>query len=100
MLTSLQPTQALGRLKYGRPHGFLFQLRNQGSNPLEIRKVAVGCTSCTKATIKKTHLGPQEETEVSVVFTPGSTGPQTKSISVLYNADSSLKLEFTADVYA
>lgn len=67
---------------------------------MEITKLVVGCGSCTKASTEKTIIQPDEETLVNVIFTPGRTGIQTKHISVRYNGDMILKLEFTADVYA
>ncbi len=100
MLETSIHTKELGRLKYGKPTSFTFSVKNTGSNQLEINKLVVGCGSCTKATVPKTTLQPNEEVDVKVVFTPGSTGKQTKYISVRYDDSKVLRLEFTADVYA
>ena len=100
MLTTQEPTKNLGRLKYGKATGFLFNILNASQTDAEITKIVVGCGSCTKASTLKTKLGPNESTDINVVFTPGSTGAQKKHITVRYNADSVLTLEFTADVYA
>jgi hypothetical protein len=100
MLTTSEPTKNLGKLKFGRPVPFNFQIKNETNRRVEITKIVVGCGSCTKAQIIKTKLEPEEESTISVVFTPGSTGQQKKHITVKYDADSVLKLEFTAEVYA
>lgn len=100
MLIATEPTKDLGRVKFGKPTSFNFLVVNQGVDPLEITKLVVGCGSCTTATTSKTKLEPNEEIPINVVFTPGRTGNQTKHVSVRYNADSVLKLEFTAEVYA
>lgn len=100
MLISHEPTRDLGSLKFGKPNTFTFLVKNDGTDQLEITKLVVGCGSCTTATTHKTKLEPQEEIPINVTFTPGRTGKQTKHVTVRYNADSTLKLEFTADVYA
>jgi hypothetical protein len=100
MLTTSEHTKNLGRLKFGRPTGFNFQVKNETTRQIEITKLVVGCGSCTKANIVKTKLQPEEEATIDVVFTPGSTGPQKKHITVKYDANSVLRLEFTAEVYA
>jgi len=48
----------------------------------------------------KEVLQPGEDGIINVTFTPGSTGNQTKHISVRYDESQVLKLEFTAEVYA
>ena len=97
MLQSKELIKDLGSIKFGKPHIFTFTVK--ATTPCEITKLVVGCGSCTKATINKTKLQPEENIDINVIFTPGSTGKQTKHITVRYDADSVLKLEFTADVY-
>lgn len=100
MLITKEPSRSLGKLKYGKPTNFLFQVQNQGTSPIKIDKLVVGCGSCTKAKIQKTLLQPEETVNVDVTFTPGSTGLQTKHITIRYDETEVLKLEFTADVHA
>lgn len=85
MLTANQQEINLGNLTYGVPHSFKFVVVNTGSNDLEIVKLTVGCGSCTKASTDKRKLIPQEAAEINVVFTPGSSGAQTKNVSLFYN---------------
>ena len=100
MLVTKESIKELNRIKYGKPVSFTYRVKNETGTPLEINKLIVGCGSCTKATTNKTNLAPDEEIDINVVFTPGSTGPQKKHVTVRYNEDMILKLEFTADVYA
>lgn len=87
----------LGRIKFGKPYSFKYILKNNGNKELKITKLSVGCTSCTKASTTTDRLGPTEETTINVVFTPGTVGRNRKNINVAYD-DTSLKLEFIADV--
>lgn len=87
----------LGTLKFGKPYNFNFIVKNDSSNKVELKKLSVGCTSCTKATCPVTTIGPTEEAVINVVFTPGTMGKQRKSVVVKYD-DTSLKMEFVADV--
>jgi len=99
MLTTNVLTKDLGRLKYGRPTTFNFQVKNEGPRTLKIDKLTVGCGSCTKARILKTSIAPDEEVLIEATFTPGSIGPQTKHITIRYDNDQVLQLQFTADVH-
>ena len=87
----------LGTLKFGKPYNFNFIVKNDSRDSVELKKLSVGCTSCTKATCPVTTVGPTEEAIINVVFTPGTMGKQRKSVVVQYN-DTSLKMEFTANV--
>ena len=87
-------------MKFGKPNGFSFIVKNDTITNLEINKLIVGCGSCTKASTSKVLLKPNEETTIDVVFTPGSTGPQKKHVTVNYDNNQALRLEFTAEVYA
>lgn len=100
MLTAQESTRNLGKLRYGKANSFTFILKNEGNKDIKIDKVVVGCGSCTKATLNKTDLVPNEEVPLKVVFTPGSTGAQTKHITVRYEETKTLSLTFTAQVHA
>lgn len=99
MLISTEPTKDLGSIKFGKPHKFLWKIKNDSPNQVEINKLLVGCSSCTTAQMSKTILDPEEESTILVTFTPGKPGNHKKHISVKYDNDAILKLEFTADVY-
>lgn len=100
MLTTKEPSKDLGKLKFGRATTFVFLITNSGPTPIKIDKLVVGCGSCTKAQITKTNIEPNEEVPINVTFTPGSTGQQTKHITVRYDETEVLKLSFTAEVHA
>jgi len=89
----------LGRIQFGKPHTFQIPVTNKGGKTISITKVAVGCTSCTKAHIAGNRMDPGQTKNVNVTFTPGTLGPQKKSIIVYWDTTSILKLEFTAQSY-
>lgn len=72
----------LGNLKYGQTYYFNYTLKNEYDKDLMIRKVYVGCSACTKVKIEKDVLSPGEVAILSVCFTPGSIGTQTKSVTI------------------
>lgn len=100
MLTSTQPITQLGSIKYGKAKRFTIPVRNEGPRSIQIDKLVVGCGSCTKATLLKNTIDTEEEVLMNVVFTPGTTGQQTKTITIRYDNDQVLELQFTAEVYA
>lgn len=99
MLVVNEPTKNLGRIKFGKAFPFTYSVKNTGTSPLEITKLVVGCTSCTKANTAKTKLAPGEESQIDVVFTPGSIGTQKKFVIVRWDNVNELKLSFTAESY-
>ena len=98
-LTTQEPIKSLGEIRFGKSTSFKYSVTNEGSNPLEITKIVVGCGSCTKASTTKTKLLPGETSEIDVQFTPGSIGSQKKYITVKYDDIQVLSLQFTADVH-
>lgn len=95
MLTSVMD---LGQIPFGQPHSFNFVIKNSANAPITIKKLVVGCMSCTKATTPATIVPAGQYMSVNVVYTPGTLGPSHKRVSVLYGEDKELKLEFRADV--
>lgn len=100
MLITTGPTTELGAIKYGKAKKFTIPLKNESPRSIQIDKISVGCGSCTKATLNKNTLNPEEGILMDVVFTPGTTGQQTKTITIRYDNDQVLELQFTAEVYA
>ena len=97
MLSVNQQDINLGKLKFGVAHKFKYVLTNSGNNVLRISRITVGCDKCTTTACKATTLKPGENADLDVVFIPGSTGSNLKSISVIYD-DKELKLKFRAQV--
>lgn len=100
MLKASQPSKDLGTVKFGKQIGFGYEVENVGPDPLEITKIGVGCTSCTKASIDKTRLGVGDKAIIYAIFTPGSIGAQKKYINVYWDVVNVLRLEFTANSHA
>lgn len=86
MLICSNPLKELGLLTFGRPYFFNYIVKNESNVVVSIHRVVAGCSSCTIASADKEVLKPGEETQISVQFTPGNTGKQTKKIIVEYNA--------------
>lgn len=99
MLTTIQSPIDLGQVKFGKTVKFSFDVKNSGKVPIQITKLWVGCSSCTKASTRKAMLADGECTTVDVEFTPGSIGPQRKNVQIQWNGNQVLKLEFTATSY-
>lgn len=85
MLTVDNKVKMLGSLKFGQPHSFTYTLTNDHTQEVHINKIVLGCASCTKASVDKWTVQPGETSILSVVFTPGSLGLQTKTIQILYS---------------
>ena len=100
MLVASPSSIDLGRIPFGKPYSFYFTVQNTSSQPVEITKLFVGCSSCTKAQTTKAKLADGDCTKIDVVFTPGTIGPQRKNVQVQWNGNKVIKLEFTAESYA
>jgi len=97
MLKTNQQKINLGKLKYGQPYTFYYEITNPTTETIKVNKLVMGCHSCTKAHMENDTIPPGLGTRVVVTFTPGSTGIQSKHIDVIYN-NTSLSLKFTATV--
>lgn len=100
MLVATPSTIDLGNILFGKANNFSFTVTNTGKVPIQITKLWVGCSSCTKATCRKAMLADGQCTTIDVVFTPGSIGQQKKNVQVQWNENQTIKLEFTANSYA
>ena len=98
MLVAKQQELDLGTLKYGKPKNFFFELTNKSTEMVHINQVIVGCQACTTAYISTPDVKPGETFKVNATFTPGSTGINSKSISVTYNNKMTIKLKFKSVV--
>jgi hypothetical protein len=101
MLKADQHEKFLGNLKFGEPHNFKYIITNSGDKTVVITKIVLGCNSCTKASIVKQVLGHNQDTELDVIYTPGSTGITSKDIIVQYNNGDKaehLNLKFKAQI--
>lgn len=99
MLVANQQLIELGKLRHGIPYRFSYTLKNEGPTKVTITKLHAGCSSCTKASIVGNVIDPGANSTVDVVFTPNSNGQQRRRITVNYNDNQSIVLEFIADVY-
>lgn len=102
MLVADNEIKMLGTLKFGVTKNFTYTLTNNYNISVNIDKIAVGCNSCTKASIDKTVIPAGEQAIISVAFTPGSTGLASKNLSILYRTGNvqrpPLGLQFKANI--
>lgn len=101
MLITNQPEQDLGELKFGIAHNFKYVIQNIDGYSVDVTGISLGCTSCTTASVSKNIISPGEKADVNVVFTPGSTGINIKTLTIKYNINGSsenLPLKFKAKV--
>lgn len=96
MLVADTPNIDLGSIKFGKPLKFTYTIRNTGDKDVKIKKLSVGCGSCTVATIQPDLVKASSQGTVNVTFTPGSIGIQKKWVDVLYD-NTSLRLEFRGE---
>lgn len=103
MLTTTTSLVQLGRLKYGTPHTFDYLITNNYPTAVHIDSIVAGCHSCTLTSIDKNVLQPSETAIITVKFTPGSLGLQTKGIKVHAFVGSTklppLELKFKSNVH-
>jgi uncharacterized protein DUF1573 len=92
----------IGEVKFGQPHTFTYTITNKFTVPVTITKIATGCSSCTKASIDKVNLQPDEVATITAVFTPGSMGLQSKTLTIFSSTGTMIRpplgLKFRATV--
>lgn len=102
MLTTT-PIIQLGKLKFGVPFVFEYTITNNYPIGVTLDKMVASCSACTKLSIDKKFLEPREKARMTVRFTPGSLGAQTKHIKLYaYAGDAQLPvldLKFKATVH-
>jgi len=102
MLTADTQIKMLGNLRFGSTHTFTFTLTNNSDREITIDKVVAGCNSCTKTSLSTNTLQSGEQATLSVSFTPGSVGINSKNLTVLYRTGNvqrpNLGLQFKAMV--
>lgn len=87
----------LGEIKLGQTYNFTISVENTGDYALKVTQVAVGCGSCTKASMENANIPAKGVSHVNVSFTPGTIGKQTKFV-ILYFSGGNVKLEFKSEV--
>lgn len=98
MLVPTEQTIDLGNLRFGKPHSFIYTVKNNSSTVIKINRMIVGCQSCTKASTSQSTIKPGEIGIINVTYTPGKTGKSKKDIQIVYNTTEILRLDFKAYV--
>lgn len=103
MLEVNQQLVDLGTLKFGQTYSFNYTIVNKYPTKIKINKVFAGCSACTKVSIDRDEIMPDEEIDIKVSFTPGSTGVQKKYVNLAYSDFDNtvypdLQLKFTGNV--
>lgn len=100
MLVTNERVKELGTIPFGKPKVFTYTLTNN-SGTVKLLRIAKSCNSCTTAVFDKSQLAAGESVTVTVTFTPGSTGFNAKTITLIYTDNgkpSNIGLEFKAKV--
>lgn len=102
MLIVNQQEITLGSLKFGKAYTFKYHLINPEESSIVIKKAIAGCNSCTTTSFSTSPITKDKGSELTVIFTPGSTGIQSKSINLIYEEDGKVQpqllLKFKATV--
>lgn len=101
MLIIDEQVKMLGPVRLGIPHTIKYKLINKANENLAITKVAPGCSSCTTVVLDQRTLMPGESVDLTAIFTPGSLGITTKTITLFYKigaVELNLTLKFKAIV--
>lgn len=101
MLVANQQEINLGNVQLNKSHNFKFVLKNTSDKEIKINKIVVGCNSCTIASMNSNTVAPGQSADLNVVFTPNSTGLNSKSITVFHTVNGSpvnYSLKFKAQV--
>jgi len=96
MLVVEEKSKNLGDVKFGQVYKFNYKLTNIGDKEVTIKKISVGCSSCTTASSSSKTVKEGEDVYINVTFTPGTVNKQKKHIDVLYD-DTGLRLEFVGE---
>ena len=84
-LEILNKVHDFGRITQGEEVSTVFELKNPGENPLNIRKVDSNC-SCAVASLEKEDIASGETIKMAVKFnSSGRRGTQQKSITIYSN---------------
>ncbi len=84
-------TWDFGKVKQGKQLVHVFKFKNDGNEPLEIKKVKTSC-GCTAAVLSKKRIPPGEQGEIKVAFnTSGYAGKVQKYIFVETNESNKVK---------
>lgn len=101
MLKVNQQEQHLGMITFGETKTFTYRVTNKYDVDVELIRISKSCNSCTEASFDTSYLKPNETAIITVNFTPGSTGIQSKSLTLIYKTGqntTSIGLEFKAMV--
>ena len=98
---SLIERTELGKLKFGVPHSFSVDLKNESEHNITITSLTPSCGACTTARIDRSIILSGETLKVHLIFTPGSTGNLVKAVNIYYELNGrshSTHIKFAANV--
>lgn len=63
-----------GNISYGVTYTKLFPIKNTSDHPIKVSNLGQSCTCVQVSMSGNSTIGPGEQTNIKVMFTPGSTG--------------------------
>ena len=92
-LKVIEPTKDLGEIQFGKVYTFEYDVINTLEKDMVINKIQVSCSSCTTATIGKVVKG-NSTAKLKVTYTPGAVGSTSKHVTIIYDKDQILRIDF------
>jgi len=82
----------LGKVTQGEKVSYTFTVENRGKSALQLKSVNASC-GCTVAKYEEKPIAPGKSAPIEVVFnSAGKLGRQTKTVTVVSNAEPSTKI--------
>jgi|688.fasta_scaffold00342_19 hypothetical protein len=87
MILNLPTKIDFGQMKFGSSYSRDYIIKNTTNQGINITDFSKSC-SCVQASLKVSHLSPNESTTINVTVTPGSTGLFSRSMAFKINGQS------------
>ena len=87
-----------GKIPQGRPATYTFEIVNTGSTPLRLDNVHASC-GCTTPEWSREAIQPGATAVIKVGYNAYAEGTFTKTVTIVYNTNSTKILTITGEVY-
>jgi hypothetical protein len=87
-----------GKIPQGRPAVYIFEITNNGKDPLKLDNVQASC-GCTTPEWSRDAIGPGATAQIKVGYNAYAEGPFTKTVTVVYNTNMTKTITITGEVY-
>lgn len=87
-----------GKIPQGRPAVYIFEIVNNGKDPLKLDNVQASC-GCTTPEWSRDAIEPGAAAQIKVGYNAYAEGPFTKTVTVVYNTNMTKTITITGEVY-